>query len=128
LYYIAGIDVMHIDYVLHMVHSQAMYEFDKTSGRYSVRMALSHPQAGTDWVRMALKFMCKNSCDEGMNRRPTEIIFTLENERYCELPSVSVSLQVYIYFFVSLLQHFIPLFCDIPLATKSFHFFCQELF
>ncbi|XP_023706764.1 cellular tumor antigen p53 isoform X2 [Cryptotermes secundus] len=77
----AGIDVKLIDYVLHIDHSQAIYEFDEKSGRFSVRMALSHPQAGTDWVTMAFKFMCKNSCLSGLNRRPTEVIFTLENER-----------------------------------------------
>lgn len=76
----AGIDVKLIAYVLHIDHPQAVYEFDEKSGRYSVRMALSRPQAGTDWVTMAFKFMCKNSCLSGMNRRPTEVIFTLESE------------------------------------------------
>jgi hypothetical protein len=99
---------MLIDYVLHIDHEQAIYEFDEKSGRYSVRMALSRPQAGTDWVTMAFRFMCKNSCLSGMNRRPTEVIFTLENERYCELPHVSVSLQVYIYFCFTYHSIFIP--------------------
>jgi hypothetical protein len=80
---------MLIDYVLHIDHPQAVYEFDEKSGRYSVRMPLSHPQAGTDWVTMAFKFMCKNSCPSGMNRRKTEVIFTLENERYYKLPFVN---------------------------------------
>jgi hypothetical protein len=92
LYYIADIDVTLIDYVLHIDHPQAIYEFDEKSERYSVRMALDHPQAGSDCVTMAFKFMCKNSCISGMNRRPTEVIFTLESERYCKLPLICVSL------------------------------------
>jgi hypothetical protein len=93
---------MLIDYVLHIDHPQAIYEFDEKSGRYSVRMVLGHPQAGTDRVTLAFKFMCKNSCPSGMNRRPTEVIFTLENERYHKLSFVSA----YVKFISISLFHF----------------------
>jgi hypothetical protein len=69
-------------HVLRIDHLGAIYEYDETSERRSVRVALDHPQAGTDWVTVAFKFMCKNSCIAGMNRRPIEVIFTLEDSRY----------------------------------------------
>jgi hypothetical protein len=81
MYYITDVDEKLLNYVLHIDHSKAIYDFDEVSGRFSVRVALDHPQAGTDWVTVAFKFMCKNSCISGMNRRPTEVIFTLENDR-----------------------------------------------
>ncbi|KAJ9597827.1 hypothetical protein L9F63_011322, partial [Diploptera punctata] len=69
----------HIDHVVLVDHPWALYECDETSQRRSVRMLLDSPQAGTDWVNIPFKFKCKNSCISGMNRRPTEIIFTLED-------------------------------------------------
>jgi len=75
-----GVNEMLIDYVLHTDHSKAVYEKDSTSGRHSVRVSLDRPQAGAEWVTVPYKFMCKSSCDGGMNRRLTEVIFTLENE------------------------------------------------
>jgi len=79
---------MLIDYVLHTDHSKALYEIDSTSGRHSVRVSLDRPQAGAEWVTVPYKFMCKSSCDGGMNRRLTEVIFTLENERYRKFMSL----------------------------------------
>ncbi|XP_045467866.1 cellular tumor antigen p53 [Harmonia axyridis] len=51
----------------------------KTNQRLSVLFPLSHPQTGTDAVREMFVFVCKSSCPTGMNRKPIEIIFTLEN-------------------------------------------------
>lgn len=82
LYFFAGLDRKLIEYVLHADHSKAVYEKDCTSGRHSIRVSLGPPQAGAEWVTVPYKFMCKSSCDGGMNRRLTEVIFTLENERY----------------------------------------------
>ncbi|XP_044735877.1 cellular tumor antigen p53 isoform X2 [Chrysoperla carnea] len=48
-------------------------------GRYSIITPLGQPQPGTDSVRLMYKFMCKNSCTSGMNRRPLEIVYTLES-------------------------------------------------
>ncbi|XP_069691844.1 uncharacterized protein [Periplaneta americana] len=61
-------------------NSNAIYEQDEASGRVSVKVGLDCPQAGTEWVVVSFRFMCKNSCVSGMKRRPTEIIFTLEKE------------------------------------------------
>lgn len=44
----------------------------------SILTPLGQPQIGEDFVPVDYKFYCKNSCTSGMNRRPTEIIFTLE--------------------------------------------------
>lgn len=71
--------------MLHSGHSNAVYEKDFTSGRHSVRVPLDRLQAGAEWVTVPYRFMCKSSCGGGMNRRLTEVIFTLENERYCKL-------------------------------------------
>lgn len=68
-------------HVLWIDHAQAVYEYDEISERRSVLVPLGHPQVGSDWVTVALKFMCKNSCISGMNRRATEVIFTLEDSR-----------------------------------------------
>lgn len=74
-----GLDANICDHVIATEHPQALYEFDKVSGRTSVRVLLDSPQAGSDSVNIAFKFMCKNSCISGMNRRATDVIFTLEN-------------------------------------------------
>lgn len=93
----AGVTETLIDYVLHTDYSKAVYEKDPTSGRHSVRVSLDHPQAGAEWVTVPYKFMCKSSCDGGMNRRLTEVIFTLENERYRKCLSL-LHFEVYLYF------------------------------
>jgi hypothetical protein len=78
----AGVRDELLDHVVRIDHQEAVYEYDVISERRSVRVALGHPQAGTDWITVAFKFMCKNSCISGMNRRPVEVIFTLEDSRY----------------------------------------------
>jgi hypothetical protein len=104
----AGINQTLIDYVLHTDHSKALYEKDPTSGRHSVRVSLDRPQAGAEWVTVPYKFMCKSSCDGGMNRRLTEVIFTLENERYRK--------------FMSLLDFEVcPYFHSLPFTAFSYH-------
>ncbi|XP_069701376.1 cellular tumor antigen p53-like [Periplaneta americana] len=69
-----------LDHVMRIDSPKAIYDFDESSKRRSVRVALDAPQAGSEWVTIAFKFMCKNSCTSGMARRPIEVIFTLENE------------------------------------------------
>ena len=107
LYFFSDINQMLIDYVLHTDHSKAVYEKDPTSGRHSVRVSLDHPQAGAEWVTVPYRFMCKSSCDGGMNRRLTEVIFTLENERYRKFMSL-------LYFEVC------PHFCGLPFTAFSY--------
>lgn len=59
----------------------AIYLGDKGKNqRLSVAIPLSLPQSGTESVREMFQFVCKNSCPTpGMNRRPIEAIFTLED-------------------------------------------------
>jgi len=85
---VAGFDGALRDHVLRIDHPQAVYECDEKSMRRSVYVALGLPQAGTDWVTVAFKFMCKNSCI-GMKRRPIEVIFTLEDSRYIQFCYIS---------------------------------------
>ncbi|KAK9891721.1 hypothetical protein WA026_016517 [Henosepilachna vigintioctopunctata] len=57
----------------------AQYLGDKKANqRLSIVFPFSYPQTGTDAVREMFFFVCKNSCPTGMNRKPIEIIFTLE--------------------------------------------------
>jgi P53 DNA-binding domain len=66
--------------VLCCQHSGALYETDKLSGRYSVNVAIGEPQAGATFTTILYALGCKSSCDSGINRRSTSIIFTLEKK------------------------------------------------
>lgn len=67
-----------IKHVVHCVnHSSTTYE--ETNEFLSLRTPLRTPEAGSQYVSMCFRFLCKNSCPSGMNRRPTELVFTLEN-------------------------------------------------
>jgi hypothetical protein len=79
---VTGFDGTLLDHVIRIDHAEAIYDYDESSKRPSVYVALGHPQAGTDWVTVAFKFVCQNSCISGMKRRPIEVIFTLEDSRY----------------------------------------------
>ncbi|KAJ8686788.1 hypothetical protein QAD02_022582 [Eretmocerus hayati] len=75
-----NIDPRHIKHVIRCLHATSSYE-ENTNGHLSVLTPLGKPEAGMCSVPMHFKFFCKNSCASGMNRRPTEVIFTLENEK-----------------------------------------------
>lgn len=63
-------------------NKDAMYEgnVDEKS-HLNVKVPLGSPESGVDSVTRLYKFMCKNSCaGRGMNRRPINVIFTLEDE------------------------------------------------
>nr|ALE99282.1 cellular tumor antigen p53 [Dastarcus helophoroides] len=47
--------------------------------RLNLVFPLGYPHTGADSVREMFSFVCKNSCPTGMNRKPIEIVFTLEN-------------------------------------------------
>ncbi|XP_018576453.1 cellular tumor antigen p53 [Anoplophora glabripennis] len=68
-------------HIIRCSNSSAIYLGDKEkSQRLSVAIPLSLPQSGTESVREMFQFVCKNSCPTpGMNRRPIEAIFTLED-------------------------------------------------
>ena len=76
----AGIEHNIVKYVVRCLESQNRYE-ELPGGHLSIVTALGTPEVGSMYVPVHFKFLCKNSCTSGMNRRATELIFTLENER-----------------------------------------------
>ncbi len=60
-------------------HKLAQYHEDPNSQRQSVTFPAEQPQAGATWVTNLFQFMCFSSCVGGLNRRPVQVIFTLEN-------------------------------------------------
>ena len=56
------------------------YEDDRNTGRQSVVLPHESPQAGSEWVTNLFQFMCLGSCVGGPNRRPLQIVFTLEKD------------------------------------------------
>ncbi|RZC32703.1 P53 domain containing protein [Asbolus verrucosus] len=68
-------------HIMRCSNEEARYFGDKNEkARLNIVLPLSSPQAGTEIVREFYQFVCKNSCPLGMNRRPIEIIFTLEDQ------------------------------------------------
>ncbi|XP_029643409.1 tumor protein 63 isoform X3 [Octopus sinensis] len=68
---------------LHIVrceHKLAKYEEDLYNGRQSVLIPHEMPQAGSEWVINLYQFMCLGSCVGGPNRRPIQLVFTLEKD------------------------------------------------
>ena len=61
-------------------HSQAYYCEDSFSGRLSVTIPYEQAAAGTPWVVNLFQFMCFSSCVGGLNRRPIQVIFTMEED------------------------------------------------
>ncbi|GLH02454.1 Cellular tumor antigen p53, partial [Gryllus bimaculatus] len=73
-------DFMHVNHVIRCYHPGAMYQKDSSSQRLSVIVPAEPPQPGSDWFTIMCSFMCKSSCNLGMNCRSTALIFTLERE------------------------------------------------
>ncbi|XP_034239329.1 cellular tumor antigen p53-like [Thrips palmi] len=69
----------HREHVLAMDNVGAVYSVDPSSCRHSVTVPL-YLQPGCEYNPINLKFMCMTSCTGGLNRSPTDVIFTLENE------------------------------------------------
>lgn len=68
----------HNEHVLAIENEGAEYLVDATSKRHSVRLPIYLPP-GSEYQTISLKFMCKTSCTGGLNRAPTDVIFTLED-------------------------------------------------
>lgn len=83
-----------LDHILRIDSPNAIYDCDESSKRRSVRVALDPPQAGSDWVTIAFKFMCKNSCTSGMFRRAIQIIFTLEDSSHTVLGRHNMKVRI----------------------------------
>ncbi|KAH0554579.1 cellular tumor antigen p53 [Cotesia glomerata] len=64
--------------VVRCIHPRSCYE--DISGHNSVTIPLGTPQPGCNYVPLDFMFYCKNSCSTGMNRRATQLVFTLETE------------------------------------------------
>ncbi|XP_061162245.1 tumor protein 63-like isoform X5 [Saccostrea echinata] len=61
-------------------HKLAKYTEDSYTSRQSVIIPHEQPQAGSEWVTNLFQFMCLGSCVGGPNRRPIQIVFTLEKD------------------------------------------------
>lgn len=61
-------------------HKLAKYIEDPYTCRQSVVIPQETPQAGSEWVTNLFQFMCLGSCVGGPNRRPLQIVFTLEKD------------------------------------------------
>jgi len=61
-------------------HKLAKYVEDPYTNRQSVLIPQESPQAGSEWVTNLFQFMCLGSCVGGPNRRPLQIVFTLEKD------------------------------------------------
>ncbi|KOC70960.1 Cellular tumor antigen p53 [Habropoda laboriosa] len=81
-----------IKHVVRCTDSTSMYE--ERNEHLSVVTPLHRPQPGSQYVPVCFKFLCKNSCPSGMNRRPTELIFTLENSEKTVLGRRRLSVRV----------------------------------
>ncbi|XP_017891491.2 cellular tumor antigen p53 [Ceratina calcarata] len=71
------IDPRVIKHVVRCTDQLSVYE--ERNEHLSIVTPLNRPQPGSEYVPLYFKFLCKNSCPSGMNRRPTELIFTLED-------------------------------------------------
>ncbi|XP_046845446.1 cellular tumor antigen p53-like [Xenia sp. Carnegie-2017] len=60
-------------------NANAVYLECPQTGRHSVLVPYSGPQAGTNFVTEMFSFKCFSSCASGHGRKPIEIIFTLED-------------------------------------------------
>nr|DAA64756.1 TPA_inf: TAp63gamma [Lottia gigantea] len=61
-------------------HKMAKYAEDPYTNRQSVIIPHETPQAGSEWVTNLFQFMCLGSCVGGPNRRPIQIVFSLEKD------------------------------------------------
>ncbi|XP_013772427.1 cellular tumor antigen p53-like isoform X2 [Limulus polyphemus] len=69
------------EHLIRCESSQAYYLVDPTTGRHSVVVPYENPQVGMSFIVYLFRFMCLGSCVGGLNRRPIQIVFTLENDR-----------------------------------------------
>lgn len=81
-----------IKHVVRCLDHSSMYE--ERNEHLSVLTPLHTPQPGSQYVPLNFKFLCKNSCPSGMNRRPTDLIFTLEDHKRTVLGRRILSVRV----------------------------------
>ncbi|EDV24258.1 uncharacterized protein TRIADDRAFT_64021 [Trichoplax adhaerens] len=66
------------DHILRCESQRAEY-YEDTSGRHSVRVPYTAPAVGELRSTLLYQFMCFSSCSGSINRRPIELVITLEN-------------------------------------------------
>ncbi|EZA55570.1 Tumor protein p73 [Ooceraea biroi] len=92
-----NMDPEKIKHVVHCVTHDHCTRYDETNGFLSTITKLGAPKLtrqGLQYEKMCFKFTCTNSCTGGMNRRHTELIFTLENARGKVLDCAKLSIRV----------------------------------
>lgn len=73
-----NMDPQRTKHVVHCVnHASSIYQ--ERNEHLSILTPLCTPEAGSQYLPVSFKFLCKNSCVSGLNRRPTELVFTLED-------------------------------------------------
>ena len=70
-----------VGHVLQTDNTNAQYDFNPKSERHSVVIPLEQLQAGSDVFLVPYRFTCKTSCNQGINRRPVDVILTLETSQ-----------------------------------------------
>ncbi|KAF2890790.1 hypothetical protein ILUMI_15383, partial [Ignelater luminosus] len=69
------------DHVIRCQSVNAEYYGNKEEKRHlNVLVPLGVPRTGMNAVRLLYSFMCQNACHTGMNQKPFEVVFTLEDE------------------------------------------------
>ncbi len=68
------------EHLVRCEHKLASYVEDPCTQRLSVVLPYEAPQAGSLWVTNLFQFMCFSSCVGGLNRRPVQLVFTLEKD------------------------------------------------
>ena len=71
-------EAFHDTYLITKEHSDFHSVCRSTFG--SVTNVMLFLSAGAEWVTNLYQFMCFSSCVGGLNRRPIQVIFTLEHE------------------------------------------------
>lgn len=87
-----NIDQRQLQHVVRCANPTSQYQ--ERGGHLSVLTPLGVPEAGCDYVPLNFQFLCKNSCNSGMNRRPTELIFTLEDQHSNVLGRRKIAVRV----------------------------------
>ena len=82
-----------IRHVIRCRHNTSIYE-QASNGHLSVLTPLGRPEPGLSTVPMDFIFYCKNSCATGMNRRATELILTLEDDKSAVLGRQKLEVRV----------------------------------
>lgn len=81
-------------HVVHCVNHSSSAYVEGENGHLSILTPLLPSEAGSPYFPMCLKFLCKNSCPSGMNRRPTELVFTLEDHNHIILGRKTLLVRV----------------------------------